>query len=654
MGLYPVGIEIENFKCFGERVRIDLRPITLVFGPNSAGKSTIAEALEFFYSVLLQQPTEAFPEGVHHGDVFRRLVHQHKFESAIRLRLYLRHQGDKPPLLWMLSRDDQDAPVWVELALRDGDLTGLAIGFGDQPVVSIFSAGYDKGMDALIEPGLQYWEHIGHSGEIAEPTDDAVRDLGIEESTGLYGGSHWWALAAEHRGRKVPPPPRDPWPICTQGRVITVVTPVCAKLLSNVSVLDGYASQRFEGVSFSEWLLHGAAGKDEFMRLAGESRQRITAAKGNLCLETWESEIDFDGFGSLDRPLQDFLSPARGLCPIDLDPPKGGSRTMLHGDDDVVLTSSLNEILVMFIRDCIVAMKCHGGHPRYQRLGDRNEHRDTAMHQGILHIGPLRVIPQGHLDSRTEWAKRWSDGSEAWRRLAWPVEDSVPVIYGDGYAFESSLPTRDLAGVVTDAIGSRGELPLGFQFEARYFYELELNGEIARKLSQQGLQAITGDRGGLRPTRKELYLVDESSATRVGFTEVGSGVPQAIPIIVALQDDEASFVVIEQPELHLHPGAQGGMADLLIKGKRTPGRALLIETHSEHITLRLLRRIRETGEGFLDDQVERQLRPEELSVVYIEPTPQGPRVTQIGVDEKGEFTSEWPRGFFEERLRELF
>ncbi len=45
-------IELENFKGIGPRQRIELKPITLLFGPNSAGKSTILQALHYVREIL--------------------------------------------------------------------------------------------------------------------------------------------------------------------------------------------------------------------------------------------------------------------------------------------------------------------------------------------------------------------------------------------------------------------------------------------------------------------------------------------------------------------------------------------------------------------------------------------------------------------------
>ena len=52
-------IEIENFKGISERVRVDLKPIPLLFGANSAGKSTILHALLYMKDVLDRRNLDA-------------------------------------------------------------------------------------------------------------------------------------------------------------------------------------------------------------------------------------------------------------------------------------------------------------------------------------------------------------------------------------------------------------------------------------------------------------------------------------------------------------------------------------------------------------------------------------------------------------------
>src|SRR6185312_14260200 len=81
--------------------------------------------------------------------------------------------------------------------------------------------------------------------------------------------------------------------------------------------------------------------------------------------------------------------------------------------------------------------------------------------------------------------------------------------------------------------------------------------------------------------------------------------------------------------------------------------AVLVETHSEHLMLRLIKRIRQTGRERLPQEA-KPLTPDEVAVVYVEPSDDGLRIRPLRLDETGEFLDRWPEGFFEERGEELF
>jgi hypothetical protein len=147
-----------------------------------------------------------------------------------------------------------------------------------------------------------------------------------------------------------------------------------------------------------------------------------------------------------------------------------------------------------------------------------------------------------------------------------------------------------------------------------------------------------------------LYLVDAQGRPH-DFEDVGSGFSYLFPILVALWD--GTWSIIEQPELHLHPAAQCDVADVFIAAKNM-GHAALIESHSENLILRILRRIRETTEGRVK---ERSLRvtPDDVAVLYFDPQSDGTtKVKQLRISRDGDFIDRWPAGFFEERSRELF
>jgi len=95
------------------------------------------------------------------------------------------------------------------------------------------------------------------------------------------------------------------------------------------------------------------------------------------------------------------------------------------------------------------------------------------------------------------------------------------------------------------------------------------------------------------------------------------------------------------------------MGDVIVRAFNR-GRFSIIETHSEHLLLRVLRRIRETSEGKVQDR-ELQCQPEAVAVLYFSPQQDGSaQVHQLRVTRGGDFMDRWPDGFFEERSRELF
>ena len=110
------------------------------------------------------------------------------------------------------------------------------------------------------------------------------------------------------------------------------------------------------------------------------------------------------------------------------------------------------------------------------------------------------------------------------------------------------------------------------------------------------------------------------------------------------------ITAIDKPETGLHPRGQLGLGDLFAS---QIGRGLfLIETHSEHLLLRLQRRIRETTDNQLPEDKPR-LQPEDVSVNVLQLIDGTVKATRIRIDRDGEMADNWPGGFFNERLSEL-
>lgn len=158
-----------------------------------------------------------------------------------------------------------------------------------------------------------------------------------------------------------------------------------------------------------------------------------------------------------------------------------------------------------------------------------------------------------------------------------------------------------------------------------------------------------------------LLLTDTRTGVTSSTLDVGFGLSQVIPVVIhALLARAGSPLLIEQPEIHLHPAVQARLMDLFVsqversyRGQNDeifPGRSLagsrqfILETHSEHMILRLQKAIR-LG----------RISPDRVAVLHVEKSPSGSSIVRrLRLNDEGEFLDEWPGGFFDERIEELF
>lgn len=143
--------------------------------------------------------------------------------------------------------------------------------------------------------------------------------------------------------------------------------------------------------------------------------------------------------------------------------------------------------------------------------------------------------------------------------------------------------------------------------------------------------------------QRDIFIYDDILGAEVPAVECGFGYSQILPILLALADSDNEVVCISEPESHIHPRLQAGIGSLFLDVYRKSGKQIIAETHSEHIVLRIQRLIR-CGE----------MKPEEVSVLYVSKTPEGSTIKRLHLDEKGRFIDAWPQGFFAERDEEFF
>ncbi|NDV18271.1 AAA family ATPase [Pseudodesulfovibrio sp. JC047] len=143
----------------------------------------------------------------------------------------------------------------------------------------------------------------------------------------------------------------------------------------------------------------------------------------------------------------------------------------------------------------------------------------------------------------------------------------------------------------------------------------------------------------------EVRLVDtrRSKEVEVCLSDVGFGISQLLPFVVQSLAANNQVITIEQPEVHIHPRLQADLGDLLVEAiSSRRDNQFIIETHSEHLVLRIQKLIRN-----------KQLTPNQVSVLAVHRGKEGSEVRKLRLDEQGDFIDEWPGGFFPERLNEL-
>ncbi len=138
-----------------------------------------------------------------------------------------------------------------------------------------------------------------------------------------------------------------------------------------------------------------------------------------------------------------------------------------------------------------------------------------------------------------------------------------------------------------------------------------------------------------------LVKRDQSSA-EVLLTDVGFGVSQVLPVVVLLAYvPEGSTVLLEQPEIHLHPSVQSGLADYILWAARRRNVQVIVESHSEHMLRRFQRRVAEEAASSQD-----------VKLYFASMEGGEARLRDLELNQWGEIQN-WPDNFFGDELGEL-
>lgn len=227
----------------------------------------------------------------------------------------------------------------------------------------------------------------------------------------------------------------------------------------------------------------------------------------------------------------------------------------------------------------------------------------------VFYLGPLRHFPQrDYLWSRTRPTDVGPSGEKA---------------------IEAIL-----------AATAAGELR-NVQYKAR---NQSFQAMIAYWLREMGLiHDFSVDEIAPGSNRWQALVQTREGGTSALLTDVGFGVSQVLPVVTLLQYvPSGSTVILEQPEIHLHPLAQAELADVIINAATHRGVQVVLESHSEHLLLRLQRRV-----------AENQISSDDIELYFCDIVDGSSKLEPLALDLLGEIAN-WPEYFMGDSFGEAF
>jgi hypothetical protein len=209
------------------------------------------------------------------------------------------------------------------------------------------------------------------------------------------------------------------------------------------------------------------------------------------------------------------------------------------------------------------------------------------------------------------------------------------------------------AGDEPSDVGRKGELavPATLAARAKGAYispgskkrKQTLEQRLAHWLKEMGIiESFSIQQIGQNRKDYEVLVSKTGQSPEVRITDVGFGLSQVLPVIVmCYYVDEGSVLLLEQPELHLHPSAQAWLADIFIDVVNNRGVQIIVESHSEHFLRRLQRRI-----------AEEEIESDKAALYFCSIENSASKTERLDIDMFGDIKN-WPKDFFGDEMGEL-
>lgn len=559
-------LSLKNFKAIGPvEQRVEFRPITLLFGPNSAGKSTIVQALHYLSEILSRNNCD--PGTTQYGGKldlggFRNLVHLHDPDTSVELAIGLVLDET---LLPGYGGDNEDEHLLLGEVLNSEvvfDLSGV------------------KTLEIKLEISWSQQLNIAY----------------VSSYSVMVDGEPFATINSKADQKQIE----------------------LKALNHNHAIFNVPLNEDEESGTVGEAL---AALLDEYTTASSATSEVIVAP---LLLRS--------GRGAIPelRSMLPLVPPTDLLDEEGIDPNKRQTESERKKSEEQQKEREQAERSFFYLNRYISRVIVGAGELAEECL------------QQFLYLGPLRDIPGRHYSPElSPGLARWSSGLGAWDQL-----------YNEG---------ENLVEKVNAWLADDKRLDAGYEVHYSEYKPLPLNSALmlALTFANELLEESDWIKEQLDkiPTQRQVTLRDLRTNIDLHAEDLGTGISQVLPVLVAALGHNKNIVAIEQPELHVHPKFQVALGELFIHAIKHEHIArdtvFILETHSEYMMLRFLRRLYETANDELEPDAE-ELSPEDIGVYYVNPIGDSVEITHLRLNEEGEFLDRWPNGFFPERKKELY
>ena len=598
-------LHLGNFKAFGETQRIPLKPITLVFGANSAGKSSLIHSLCLANEAMRTGDLDVYRTNIGGESVdlggFRQYVHRRDTQRRVEWGVDIdtaKMRGRTAELFAPVKK----ISVFVQIGLRHIERTRKQqITNPRTEKIEIVEIPTGEAPLPVGKPFVSFYEIFADDKSILSASRQPEKNLQLNR--------------LEHRH-----------PIFHE---------VIKALVQVSTTTDSLSPEDFEAV--------GA--------VINEVVPDIEIDAGKFLPSGLVRSEDFRVSGGMTT----FMPISRGRREDDL-----ANAVRLY----------IPNILHEMIKGLTEAI--------YQEL------------ERFSYLGPLRSYPPRHLAFAQYHDTNWeAGGGAAWDkvrrdddlretinewlsnkdRLKTPYKLDVRKLYDIEelrQPLENTINDYDVKKrnwLFSDVVDLMGTLPTDDKAFDKVLTDLrtmwqDIDDDYGDKKfdDEKELKNIPDKAAEGLDSVNELSLIDLRSNTKVSHRDVGIGISQVLPVLVNAFASQEKIIAIEQPEIHLHPALQAELGDVFINaalGERK--NTFIIETHSEHLILRIMRRLRNTSDEALPEDVS-EIKPQDVAVLYVQPGPDKSNsvVTVLELDEEGQLLDPFPGGFFEEGFKERF